>query len=373
MNIGITCYPTYGGSGVVATELGKKLAQAGHQVHFISYALPYRLNHFQANLFFHEVDIVKYDLFEHSPYTLSLATKMVEVAEQAHLDILHVHYAIPHATSAFLAREMSYPKKLKFVTTLHGTDITLIGSDPSFKKIVCFSIEESDGVTAVSHYLHDQTKAVFQVQNEIRVIPNFIPDDFITAQASADLKQCCDLRDFFVLTHISNFRPLKRVHDLIPVMEKLVGKFKVKLLMVGDGPDRTSMERLCLERNLSQQILFLGKQENVSEILMMTDVFVLPSGNESFGLAALEAMACGVPCITSDAGGLPEVNLNGITGFTCPVGDTDAMAGAVQTLLEDDQLRKQFGSQAKNIVCDRYSADKILPHYVSFYEEVLAR
>ena len=372
MRIGITCYPTYGGSGVVATELGKKLAQLGHEIHFISYALPYRLNRFQSNLFFHEVEVLKYPLFEYPPYSLSLASKMVEVVEASKLDILHVHYAIPHATSAFLAREMADQKKLKYITTLHGTDITLLGSDPSYFKIVKFSIEQSNGVTAVSEYLKKETQETFQVKNKIQVIPNFIPDDFITAKPSQELRNCCADKGEFILTHISNFRPLKRISDLIYIMSKLPSKLKVKLLMVGDGPDRFQAEKLCKELGLCEKIVFMGKQENVSEILAVTDLFLLPSENESFGLAVLEAQACGVPSITSNAGGLPEVNLDGETGFTINVGDISTFASRIEQLIDDADLRKRFSKNARTISRDQYSADKVMPLYLNYYEEVLS-
>ena len=371
MRIGITCYPTYGGSGVVATELGKKLAQLGHEIHFISYALPYRLNRFQSNLFFHEVEVLKYPLFEYPPYSLSLASKMVEVVESANLDILHVHYAIPHASSAFLAREMSDQKKLKYITTLHGTDITLLGADPSYLKIVKFSIEQSNGVTAVSNYLKKETQEIFQIQNKIQVIPNFIPDDFLAAKPSNELRNCCANKDEFILTHISNFRPLKRINDLIKIMSRLPKKMKVKLLMVGDGPDRFQAEKLCKELGLCDKVVFMGKQENVSEILAVTDIFLLPSENESFGLAVLEALACGVPCVTSNAGGLPEVNINGETGFTENVGDIDMFTSRIEQLLDDENLRERLSKNAKTISRDQYSVDKVMPLYLDYYEEVL--
>jgi N-acetyl-alpha-D-glucosaminyl L-malate synthase BshA len=373
MRIGITCYPTYGGSGVVATELGKKLAQIGHEIHFISYALPYRLNRFQSNLFFHEVEVLKYPLFEYPPYSLSLASKMVEVVEASGLDILHVHYAIPHATSAFLAREMADQKKLKYITTLHGTDITLLGSDPSYFKIVKFSIEQSDGVTAVSDYLKRETQDTFQIKNKIKVIPNFIPDDFITAKPSKELRDCCADKDEFILTHISNFRPLKRISDLIYIINRLPKKLKIKLLMVGDGPDRFQAEKLCKELDLCDKVVFMGKQENVSEILVVTDLFLLPSENESFGLAVLEALACGVPCITSNAGGLPEVNIDGETGFTVKVGDIDTFAGRIEQLIDDTDLHKKFSMNARTISRDRFSSDKVMPSYLEYYEEVICR
>jgi len=371
MRVGITCYPTYGGSGVVATELGKKLAQLNHEVHFISYALPYRLNRFHPNLFFHEVEVLKYPLFEYPPYSLSLASKMVEVAESVNLDILHVHYAIPHATSAFLAREMITKKRMKYITTLHGTDITLIGSDPSYVKIVKFSIEQSDGVTAVSNFLKDETIKIFNIKNDIRVIPNFIPDDFITVQPSPELRECCAPAHEYILTHISNFRPLKRITDLIYVIEKLVAKFPVKLLMVGDGPDRFVAEQLCKKLNICDKVVFMGKQENIAEILAISDVFLLPSENESFGLAVLEALACGIPCVTTNAGGLSEVNIHGQTGYTVPVGDIDGFVKYTTKILSDEKLRQELSDNAQRLSRERFQADQIVKQYIDFYEETI--
>lgn len=373
MKIGITCYPTYGGSGVVATELGKKFAQIGHEVHFISYALPYRLNRFTSNLFFHEVEVLKYPLFEYPPYSLSLASKMAEVIEYAGLDILHVHYAIPHATSAYLAREMMKKDQFRFITTLHGTDITLIGSDPSYIKIVKFSIEESDGITAVSGYLRQETVNTFNIVNPIEVIPNFIPDDFLETRVSRDIRACYAGEDELILTHISNFRPLKRVQDLVPVIENLVQNHKVKLLMVGDGPERYTVEKMCREHGLCEHIVFLGKQQNVKEVLGISDLFLFPSANESFGLAVLEALACGVPCITTNAGGLPEVNLDGQTGFTVDVGDIHNFTEKTKLLIEDAALRKRFSNTAKVASRDMYNADKIVPQYIDYYHKILAK
>jgi N-acetyl-alpha-D-glucosaminyl L-malate synthase BshA len=370
MKIGITCYPTYGGSGVVATELGMKLATMGHEVHFISYALPYRLSNFTPNVFYHEVDVLHYPLFEYPPYSLSLAHKMAEVIEYEKLDILHVHYAIPHATSAFLAKEILEDKNFKFVTTLHGTDITLIGSDPSYLKIVKFSIEKSNGVTAVSRYLADRTYETFKVKNEIEVIPNFVPDKFLSI-ARGPSPYLRD-GDETILTHISNFRPLKRVIDLVYVMEKLIKKHRVRLLMVGDGPDRFRMEQICREKELCDYIIFLGKQENVENVLACSDIFVLPSAEESFGLALLEAMACGVPCVSSNAGGLKEVNINGETGYTVDVGDIDSFADRIDILISDKKLRQQFSENAKENAISKFNSDKIVPQYVEYYKKILS-
>ncbi len=372
MKIGITCYPTYGGSGVVATELGMKLATLGHKVHFISYALPYRLSNFTTNVFFHEVSVLQYPLFEYPPYSLSLAHKMAEVIEHEELDILHVHYAIPHATSAHLAKEIIEKKDFKFVTTLHGTDITLIGSDPSYLKIVKFSIEKSDGVTAVSKYLSDKTYDTFNVKNEIEVIPNFVPDKFLEVDISAKKNSCFRQTDEIILTHISNFRPLKRVLDLVYIMEKLIKKNKVRLFMVGDGSDRVKMEQLCRELNLCNYITFLGKQENVEDVLNATDVFLLPSAEESFGLAVLEALACGVPCVTTNAGGLPEVNVHGETGFNVDIGDIDAFAEHIEMIIRDQNLMKKFSVNARDHASTKYNSNKIVPQYLEYYQKILS-
>ena len=266
---------------------------------------------------------------------------------------------------------MADQKKLKYITTLHGTDITLLGADPSYFKIVKFSIEKSDGVTAVSEYLKKETQDTFQINNSIRVIPNFIPDDFISAKPSQELRNCCAEKGEFILTHISNFRPLKRIPDLIYIINKLPRHLKIKLLMVGDGPDRFQAEKLCKELGLCDKVVFMGKQENISEILAVTDLFLLPSENESFGLVILEAHACGVPCITTNAGGIPEVNLDGETGFTVNVGDIDAFAGRIEQLIENSDLRKRFSKNARIISRDRFSADKVVPQYLNFYEETL--
>lgn len=370
MKIGITCYPTYGGSGVVATELGMKLATYGHEIHFISYALPYRLSGFTPNVYFHEVDVLRYPLFEYPPYSLSLAHKMAEVIEYENLDILHVHYAIPHATSAFLAKEIIDDKNFKFVTTLHGTDITLIGSDPSYLKIVKFSIEKSDGVSAVSTYLANRTRDIFKINKEIDVIPNFVPDKFLEIKSNngPSFRKGNEI----VLTHISNFRPVKRITDLVYIIEKLVKKHNIRLLMVGDGPDRSKMEQLCREKGLCEQIIFLGKMENVEDVLASSDIFVLPSEEESFGLALLEAMACGVPCVSTNAGGLSEVNIHGETGYTVDIGDIAAFAEHLDILISDTKLRKKFAANAKEIAITKFNSDKIVPQYVDHYKKILA-
>ncbi len=372
MKIGITCYPSYGGSGIVATELGIYLARAGHEVHFISYAIPYRLTHYQPNLFFHEVEVLEYPVFQYPPYSLALASRLVEVAEYADLDLIHAHYAIPHATSACLAKAILNSKKLKVVTTLHGTDITLVGQHPSFKRTVQFSINHSDGVTAVSEYLARETYAAFSVEREISVIPNFIPTSFLPLQNEAVKSKKPKKDEPFTLCHISNFRPLKRVKDIVLIVERLKNRFPVHVYMVGDGPERSITEHLVHEKGLSKHFTFLGKQDSVIDILKKSDLFILPSGNESFGLAALEAMACGVPCITSDAGGLPEVNLDGKTGFIVPIGEIDQYVQKISLLRSDHDLHYQFALNAKEHAFKNFHPDQITPKYLAYYENVLS-
>jgi N-acetyl-alpha-D-glucosaminyl L-malate synthase BshA len=372
MKIGITCYPTYGGSGVVATELGKKLADMGNEVHFIAYALPYRLNSFSSQLYYHEVEVLQYPLFEYPPYSLSLASKMAEVIEFQNLDIMHVHYAIPHATSAYLAKQMMPKKDLKYVTTLHGTDITLLGSDPSFFKITKFSIEESSGITAVSQFLRDKTIEVFRTSKEIEVIPNFVPFEVNNLEKNPELKMCYANEDEFVITHISNFRPLKRVTDIVPILKKINNNLKVKLLMIGDGPERYKTEEQFREEQMCDKVIFLGKQENISELLSISDIVLIPSATESFGLVALEAMACGIPCVSTNAGGLPEVNLNGKTGFTREVGDIEGLGQAITTILADQELAKKMGKTGREIALKKFSAEIIVPKYIEYYEKILS-
>ncbi len=372
MKIGITCYPTYGGSGVVATELGKELAERGNEVHFISYALPYRLNTISSQLYFHEVEVLKYPLFEYPPYSLSLASKMAEVINFQKLDIMHVHYAIPHATSAYLARQMLVNNPFKFVTTLHGTDITLLGSDPSFFKITKFSIEESSGITAVSEFLKAKTKEVFNIRKDIEVIPNFVPFKLDNIKFNKKLRRSFADDDEYIITHISNFRPLKRITDIIPIAKKLSKKIKFKILMVGDGPERYLAEEQCRKENLCPQVLFLGKQENISELLSISNLTLIPSSSESFGLVALESMACGIPCISTNAGGLPEVNRNGETGITVDVGDIDGFADAILNVLSDKELADKMGENGREIARTLFSADVIIPKYVQYYEKILS-
>src|SRR5580700_1881436 len=318
MKIGITCYPTYGGSGVVATELGMELAARGHEVHFISYALPVRLDAAKENVFFHEVEVTNYPLFEHAPYTLTLAVKLLEVANSVGLDLLHMHYAIPHSISALLARSMAAPQRLPFITTLHGTDITLVGSDRSFLPITRFSIEQSDGVTAISRYLKVRTIDEFDVRRPIEVIPNFVNCDLYVRKDDPAQRAEWAPNGEPILMHLSNFRPVKRVCDAVEIFALVREKMKAKLVLIGDGPDRGAVEYLVRQRGLTKDVILLGKQDHVIEKLSLADLFLLPSDEESFGLAALEAMACEVPVVATNVGGLPEVVTHGVDGYLIP-------------------------------------------------------
>lgn len=373
MKIGITCYPTYGGSGVVATELGKALAKRGHEVHFISYAPPFRLDHFAENLYFHEVSGYSYPLFEDPSYALTLTSKMVNVARFEKLDVLHVHYAIPHATSAVLARQILETQGyyLPIITTLHGTDATIVGQDPSFEPVVTYSINQSDGVTVVSEYLKDTTYEHFKIENKIEVIPNFVDRARFRVQNKAHFKKAICPNDEKLLVHVSNFRAVKRTPDVVCVFAKLreLG-LNVKLLLVGDGPDRMACEALAREKGIHHEVRFLGKQEPVEEILSIADVFLMPSASETFGLAALEAMACGVPVVSSNIGGLPELNIDGETGFLCDLGDIEAMTQVTARLINDDALLKTMRQNALNRAA-MFDIDEIVPMYESYYNHVI--
>jgi L-malate glycosyltransferase len=376
MKIGITCYPVYGGSGVVATELGKALAARGHQIHFIAYSMPFRLGHVTENIFFHEVNVNAYPLFEYPPYSLALASKMVDIVRFEQLDLLHVHYAIPHATSAVLARQILATQNIHVpvVTTLHGTDITIVGQDPSFMPVVSYSINESDGVTSVSDYLRRETHSFFDVKKEIEVIPNFIDTARFFRMNKNHFKQALCPHGEKVLVHVSNFRPVKRAGDVVHVFHRLRQEgLNVKLLLVGDGPDRTPVQRLARDLGVYDEIRFLGKQEPVEEILSIADVFLMPSGSETFGLAALEAMACSVPVVSSDIGGIPELNVDGVTGFLCPLGDIDMMTDRTRRLLTDDDLHARMAEAARNHAITEFDQDRIVPMYEAFYERVRDR
>ncbi len=373
MKIGITCYPTYGGSGVVATELGKELALKGHEVHFISYAVPFRLTHYVENIFFHEVETSNYPLFEFNLYSLALASKMVEVATFENLDLLHVHYAIPHATSAYLAKQvLAKQKKLKVITTLHGTDITLVGLEPSFNHLVRFSIEQSDGVTAVSRYLKEKTLTNYDFEKDIEVIHNFIDSEVYKPANDSPLKKHLAPNGEKILVHTSNFRQVKRVPDTIKLFSTIEKQIPSKLVLVGDGPDRSECEKLCRELNLCGKVIFLGKQEALTDILTASDLFLIPSQSESFGLAALEAMACGLPVISSSVGGLPELIVHNKTGFIAEIGDVDRMAKYALDLLTNERKYKRFAEDSRNRAVTLFDKSVIIPRYEKFYEKILS-
>jgi N-acetyl-alpha-D-glucosaminyl L-malate synthase BshA len=380
MRIGITCYPTYGGSGVVATELGIELANRGHEVHFISYSQPIRLTEPHPLIHFHEVEVSQYPLFEYPPYDLALATRMAEVAEIYDLDLLHVHYAIPHSVSAMLARQMlacdhvRTPRRLPYVTTLHGTDITLVGLDRSYLPITRFSIEQSDGVTAISNDLKQSTLDRFSITKPIRVIHNFVNCDLYRRDP-----QLSQHRETFarpeerLLVHLSNFRPVKRVTDVIEIFDRVQKKIPARLMMMGDGPDRRAAERLACERGIHSKIHFMGKQDQVHEKLAVADVMLLPSEMESFGLAALEAMACEVVPVASRVGGLPEVISDGIDGFMAPAGDVDTMAAKALEVLTDDAKLAKMRKAARATAQARFCTTKIIPQYEELYRELVSK
>lgn len=372
MKIGIVCYPTYGGSGVVATELGLGLAKRGHEVHFITYKRPARLSAFHENVVFHEVSTEDYPLFEFTPYDTSLASKLVDVVKFEKLDLLHVHYAIPHAAIAYMAKKilLSEGKYIPVITTLHGTDITLVGSNPAFAPVVAFSINKSDGVTAVSESLRQQTYDTFDIHNDIRVINNFIDFERFRKIDKDHFKKAIAPNGERILVHISNFRKVKRVDDVLKVFQRVYQEMPCKLMLIGDGPERHHLESLCREMRLCHETRFLGKQDAVEELLSIADVFIMPSASESFGLAALEAMACEVPVISSNVGGLPEVNLHGKTGYLSEVGDVEDMAANTLSILRDDEKLRQFRENAL-AQARRFDIDTILPEYEAYYEEVL--
>ena len=374
MKIGITCYPTYGGSGVIATELGKALAERKHEIHFISYRMPMRLTHLQENIFYHEVEVSNYPLFEFPLYSLALTSKLVEVYEFEKLDLIHVHYAIPHSVSAYLAKQILSENKenVKIVTTLHGTDITLVGLEPSFLPLIKFSIEKSDGVTAVSRFLKDKTLTTYNVNREIEVIPNFVDVEVYKPQENCAFKQHFAPNNEKILVHISNFRPVKRVTDVIKVFEIVRNKIPSKLILAGDGPDRTECEKLVRELKIKNDVYFLGKQEAVVDILNAGDLFLLPSQSESFGLSALEALACGLPCITTSIGGLPELVIHNETGYLAEIGDVERMAKYAIDLLTNSNKYKKFSENARKRAVEFFNKEKIVSIYEEYYKRILS-
>jgi len=371
MRIGITCYPTYGGSGVVATELGQELAARGHDIHFISYAPPIRMNENDPHIHFHEVDVASYPLFDHAPYTLALATKMLEVFESESLDLLHVHYAIPHSVSAMLARSMAAPRRLPFITTLHGTDITLVGNNRAYLPITKFSIEQSDGVTSISSYLLKQTIKEFDIKRPIEVIPNFVNCDLYTRKADEECKNKWAPGGEPILMHLSNFRPVKRITDTVEIFALVRAKMPAKLVLIGDGPDRGAAEYLVRKKKLQKDVLFLGKQDNVYEKLSCADLFLLPSQLESFGLAALEAMACEVPVIATNVGGVPEVIEHGVDGFLVEPGDVKTAAKYAIDLLSRADRGREMGQLARLSAKKKFCANDVIPRYEQYYRQVL--
>lgn len=373
IKIGIVCYPTFGGSGVVATELGKALAKHDHKVHFITYSQPSRLDFLNENLFYHEVDFRSYPLFEYPPYELALASKMVSVVKNEGLDLLHVHYAIPHASAAYMAKQIlkSQGITIPIVTTLHGTDITLVGKDASYEPVVTFSINQSDGVTAVSHDLKKQTYEFFNITNEIEVIPNFIDLKKFKKQKKDHFKKAICPNGEMLIVHTSNFRKVKRIGDIIQIFNNIHQQMPSKLLMIGDGPERAKAEKLSKELGIEHDIRFLGKLEAVEEVLSVADLFLMPSEKESFGLAALEAMACEVPVISSNTGGIPELNIHGVTGFLSNVGDVEDMTKNALYILDKENLptfKANALSQAK-----KFDIANILPLYESYYQKIIEK
>jgi len=374
MKIGIVCYPTFGGSGVLATELGKALADKGHIIHFISYQQPVRLDAFHPNIFYHEVSVPTYPLFDFPPYESALSSTLVDVITNEGLELLHVHYAIPHASSAYLANQIlrKKGKNIPYITTLHGTDITLVGKDKMYESVVTFSINESDAITAVSENLKQETLSSFDIEKEIHVITNFVDIKRFSQSNKDHFRKMLAPNGEKILAHVSNFRKVKRVEDVIYTFEKVRSTIPCKLLMIGDGPERQTMEQLCRELGTCDDIRFLGKQDKLEEILSITDLFMLPSAYESFGLAALEAMACRVPVISSNAGGIPEINIHGVTGYLTDVGDIESMAKYSLELLRDETKLEEFKKNALN-QAQKFHIYQIIPLYEALYEKVLAK
>lgn len=374
MRIGIVCYPTFGGSGVVATELGKELALEGHEVHFITYDLPVRFDSFISNLHYHEVRVSDYPLFDYQPYELVLASRMVDVAEHENLDLLHVHYAIPHASAAYMAREILRSRgiNIPYVTTLHGTDITLVGKDASFEPVITFAINQSDAVTAVSESLKQDTYNHFGVSREIEVIPNFIDIQRYEGCSTDGVRKAFAPNGERILFHASNFRPVKRVEDVVKVFSQVRKEMPCKLLLAGDGPERPKIEALCRELGTCKDVHFLGKLKHIEEVYSVADAFLLPSETESFGLAALEAMASAVPVISSNTGGIPEINIQGKTGYLSNVGDVDDMAKNTLRILQNQELMESTKQRAL-LRAKEFSKQSIIPIYEDLYERVLRK
>lgn len=369
MKIGITCYPTYGGSGVVAAELGKGLAKNGHEIHFISYRMPSRLDCCHDRIYFHEVEVLSYPLFEYPPYALSLASKMGEIIEYQNIEILHVHYCIPHSISGYIAKQISNKKDIKLITTLHGTDITLVGNDPSFLSVTKFGIEVSDGVTAVSNYLKNRTYKEFNVSKEIQTIYNFVDTKIFRRIEDNGLKERFAPKGEKIISHISNFRPLKRIDNVVNIFNFILKELDAVLLLIGDGPDRVKAEMMCREMNICDRVKFLGKQDCIVGILSVSDLFLMPSELESFGLSALEAMSCEVPVIASDVGGLKEL-ITENTGYLIDKDDIEGMAKKGVEVLSDENLKKFVGKNARKRVEEFFDIDVIVPQYEKYYEKV---
>ncbi len=371
VKIGVLCYPTHGGSGVVASELAIGLAHRGHEVHIVSYATPFRLQGFHPNLYMHEVDFTTYPLLKYPPYALALATKLVDLAESFRIELIHAHYAMPHATSAYLAKQIMGSQGIKTVTTLHGTDITLVGADASFKKVIKFAIEESDGVTAVSQYLKDRTIEEFGIRRPIRVIHNFIDPARPALNRNMCSRETLAPNGEKLLMHASNFRPVKRTQDVVRVFARVQELIPARLVLIGDGPQLRTTQQLVNDLNLSDRVSYLGEQDQLEPLLSCADLFLLPSEQESFGLTALEAMNCGVPVIATEIGGLPELVVHGETGYLFPVGETDQMAEAAASLLGNLEQHKRFGKKARDRAVEGFNASRIIPQYEAYYEEVL--
>ncbi len=372
MKIGMICYPTYGGSGIVATELGQELANRGHEIHFISYAMPMRLDTFKDNIYYHEVEIPHYPLFEFHLYTLALTGKILDVIKYENLDIIHAHYAIPHAISGILTKQIIGDSRVKLVTTLHGTDITLIGMEPAFNPIVKYSLENSDAITSVSKYLKDKTYQNFNIEKEISVVPNFIDTKLYKRNECKNVKKHLSTKDEIILMHISNFRQVKRVPDTILILKEILNAgLPAKLVLIGDGPERNETERLARELNIIDNVKFLGKQNAFIELLSCADIFLLPSQSESFGLSALEAMACGVPVVASNIGGIPEVVVHGETGYLAELGDTKRMAKYVIDLVTNSKKWQIFSDNSIKRAAKEFEISKIIPHYENIYNNLM--